>query len=51
MQEGRLGGMSMAEAAFLLGRQPDRVRAPDFAFVRCRPRDCPGRTGTRAGAC
>jgi Uma2 family endonuclease len=29
-----LGDMFMAETGFLLRRQPDRVRAPDFAFIR-----------------
>ena len=29
-----VGGVSVAEAGFLLSRDPDTVRVPDFAFVR-----------------
>src|SRR5438132_2050369 len=32
--DGGLGHPFMAETGFLLRRDPDRVRAPDFAFIR-----------------
>jgi Uma2 family endonuclease len=34
VQDHELGEIFMAETGFLLRRDPDRVRAPDFAFIR-----------------
>src|SRR3954468_4787412 len=34
VQDHALGEIFMAETGFLLRRNPDHVRAPDFAFIR-----------------
>ncbi len=51
VRENQLGSVFAAETGFLIGRNPDTVRAPDFAFVTRRRCDAAGRvTGYWPGA-
>src|SRR6185503_15009665 len=47
----KLGKIYLAETGFLIGTNPDTVRAPDIAFVRMeRIKESPGLKGYRIGA-
>ncbi len=51
VKKNKLGKLYLAETGFLIGTDPDTVRAPDVAFVRVeRIKDGPGLKGYRIGA-
>ena len=51
VKENKLGKVYLAETGFLIGTNPDTVRAPDIAFVRMeRIKESPGLKGYRIGA-
>jgi len=51
IKKNKLGKIYLAETGFLIGTNPDTVRAPDIAFVRMeRIKESPGLRGYRIGA-
>lgn len=51
IKKAKLGKIYLAETGFLIGTNPDTVRAPDIAFVRMeRIKESPGLKGYRIGA-
>jgi Uma2 family endonuclease len=51
IKKNKLGKLYLAETGFLIGTNPDTVRAPDIAFVRMeRIKETPGLKGYRLGA-